>query len=611
MARDIAYHNPDTHIVEGDEGFEELDDSEFDVLEFLDVLRSYANDAENARTGGFNPRDTIWKANWDRYWGRYDQTGKAAWQSKHVMPESPIFVDRWAASMREALDRQAEWFTVVDSSGNPSQLTIHITKTMKVLLARCARTPDGQVVDFSSVFEDQMKLGALMACCAAVTWAEDLDTEDGWPRVDTVDPREYYADPKGRNLFRKRQYEIDKYELLHIAREADDEDEPLYDIDVILELIAEEDQKEREHRARSTGTGSSTESNTGRTPIKMEEWYGTVIMNDGTVVASDALIVVANEKHLIRGPVDNPFLHNRDWLIFTPMISVPLSVYGRTYMEDWSDVADAFVELTNLILDGTNTSTMKAFVANPELLDDPTQLAEGISPNKIFETSEDVDNLKRFIAEIDLGTLPSEAFQVWTALKTELREGAKLSEISLGQFAPKGRTTKAEINTVKQSGSTMIRSMARTVESRFIEPVLDRVWKTALQHMDFMTIAEVIGVETASMLNERREEFIDASIMFRVRGISGIVDSQTRLQNLLTALQVIGQNEALAQKLFSEISPSKLISLLFSLFNIDENDIKPTEQERLIESLTTQAQAAAGGGQVPPGAAPPNADLAQ
>lgn len=87
--------------------------------------------------------------------------------------------------------------------------------------------------------------------------------------------------------------------------------------------------------------------------------------------------------------------------------------------------------------------------------------------------------------DIDLGRLPSESITVWQSLKQEMREGAKLSEIALGQVPPKGDITATEVNQVQQSGSAMIRSMARTIEARFLEPILTLLFQTALQHMDF------------------------------------------------------------------------------------------------------------------------------
>lgn len=587
MPSSIPYFNVD-RVLSAEET-KALED--YSVEEIVQVLRNYAEEGEQGRLGGDNPRDEIWTANWDRYWGRYYNADKASWQSQHVMPEAPQYVDRWASAMREALDRTGEFFTVMDASGEVSQLNVVITRVMKVLLSRCARTADGHVCDFSTIFEDQMKLGAIMACCASVTWEDDLEAPNGWVRVNTVDPREVHFDPKGRNLYRRRVYEMDHFELLGLARDYDEEmDEEIYDIGEILGLMAEEDEKLRNYKETATGSYAGDSGNDGRKPIKMEEFLCTIVMPDGEVVASDALCILANDNWLIRGPEKNPFWHQRDWIVFCPMVSVPLSTYGRTYMEEWSDVADAFIELTNLILDGVYTSTIKAFVANPELLDDPTQLDEGISPNKIFKTSEDLADLRRFIAEIELGELPQSAYQIWTALKNELREGAKLSEIALGQMAPNSRTTATEITMSSQSGSSMIRSMARTIETRFVERILTLVWKTALQYMDFTDIQAAIGPDVATMLNERREEFLESSLTFQVRAISGIVDRQQKLQNIFQAMQVIGNNPVLAQEFFTRMSPAKFVEAMMSLFGLDMKQFEPTEQERVVQNLENQAQ---------------------
>lgn len=585
---DILAHNVDFEADANADGFDDND--------LINVLSTYRFEAENARRSGLNPREEIWRMNWDRYWGRYSAEGKAQWQSTHVMPESANMVDRWAAAMREALDSGGEWFTAYDESGKFKDLLPAVNKTMKVLLSRCARTHDGHVADFSSLFEDQMKMGSLTACCAATTWQADREAPEGWPRVETVDAREYYGDPKCRNLYRLRKYEMDKYEIMGLAKQEDALGNDIYNFEAILDLLADEDPMRRDDRERSTGYGQDSGGNTGRKPVRLEEWYATVVSAEGDVKYTDSLIVVANERYVIRGPEVNPFWHDRDWLVFCPMISVPLSIYGRTYMENWADVADAFVELTNLMLDGATVSAIRAFVANPALLEDPADLIDGIAPGKIFNTDEDVSDVRRFINSLDLGQLPAEAITVWKALKEELREGAMLNEVALGQFAPNARTTTVEINSVKQSGSAMVRSMARTIEARFVEPTLMLVWKTALQHMDFTDIADAIGPENAAMLNSRRQEFHDLALGFRVRGISGVVDRQQRLQNLLSALQVINQNQNLTAALLQQMSPQKLLATLVSLFGLDIQDLKLTQEEAALNQIASNAAAAGGQG---------------
>ena len=546
-----------------------------DPSEIINILDAYKTEAQQARAGGPNARDQVWNDNWNRYWGRYDHTNKASWQSTHVLPEVSQYVDRWAAAMREALDSGGEWFTAEDEGTSASQLVPIINKVMRVILSKCSRTPDGHKASFSSLFEEQMKLGAINASCAAVTWKHD--STGGWVSIDSVDPRETWYDPKSRGLYRLRKYEIDKHQLVSMAVRTDEFGLNIYDTEQILQLGAEVDEQIRTNKETSTGTGQGTDQ--GRTPIQIDEWRATILdQATGEMVADRALCVVANGKFLIRGPEVNPYDHNQDWLVFTPMISVPLSVYGRSYMEEWADTADAFIEMTNLILDAVHTSAMKAFAVQPDMLLDPTQLSEGIHPNMVYQLAEGILP-QDFMKEIDLGTLPQEAVTVWTSLKNELREGAKLSEIALGQMPGKSRISATEIKQVSQSGSAMIRSMAKTIEQRFLEPLLDLVWRVALQYMDFMQIADEIGEDAAKMLQSQRQQFAQRKIGFRVRGISGLIDRQSKLQGLLSMLQTISQNELLMQAFMQKTNVPKLLKSITTLFGVDPSLYEYTEAE--------------------------------
>lgn len=569
----------------------ENDEQMPDEQDIINVLDGYKSEARQAREGGPNPRDDVWRKNWDRYWGRYDFSDKADWQAQHAMPEVPQFVDRWASAMREALDPMGEWFSIVDAGEQDTELVPHIKRAMEAILTRCGVTADGHRVDFSSVFEDQMKLAAIMMGCGSVTWKDD-DQTGGWVSVDTVDPREVYLDPKGRNLYRWRRYEIDKHELLMMAEATDDDGNDIYNIDKIRELQAYDDQERREERERATGHGEG-EPSANRHTITIDEWLCTLLMPDGSVPAVNSLIVVANDRHIIRGPEANPFWHGKDWIVATPMVSVPMSVYGRSYMEDWTEVSDAFVEMTNLILDSTFMSAVRSFVAAPDMLKNPRQLNEGVTPGKVFELEDGVQAAD-FIKEIELGSLGADVIRVWESLKNEMREGAKLSQMSLGQLPSGDRHSATMAAQVEQSGNSMIRSMARTIEVRWLEVVLTQVWQVALQHMDFLELTNELGQATAEMLNNHREEFANRKIRFRVTGISGLIDRQNKLQNLMSLLQVVGQNDVLMQALMQETSPDKLVSVLFQLHGVDINDIRLSEREQQQRAAVRGNQAAAG-----------------
>ena len=135
---DALPSNRDGRVAPGD------DAPTIDDQDLVNLLASYCTEAEEARQSGPNPRDDVWRSNWDRYWGRYDMADKAPWQSRHVMPEVPQFVDRWAAAMREALASVADALARQDAddfSGESETLFVmmqqHNMKEEGVLYPMC------------------------------------------------------------------------------------------------------------------------------------------------------------------------------------------------------------------------------------------------------------------------------------------------------------------------------------------------------------------------------------------------------------------------------------------------------------------------------------------
>lgn len=583
--------------------------------EVVQTLESYRREAVEARKTGPNARDAVWEKNVDLYWNRYDHSQKADWQSREVMPEAPLFVDRWAAAMREALTNDAEWFVVEDPSDKGDDLKNTIRKFMEVLLSRVGRNQMGQPMDFAGVFEEQMKLGAMMACAGVVLWRKDVNGK-GYVSVEPADPRTIWFDPTGRGLYRIRRTEVDLHKLKAMAASKDGNGKSVFNKEQIDMLTARVDEQMRTEAEAMKG--HSQEVVSSRKPITLDEYLAIIIEDDGeTSTVKMQLAVIANERFLIRGPEDNPFAHGRDWNVYCPLITVPLSVYGKSYMENWASLARTFTELTNLIIDGIQTTAMNAFSAVPELLEDPTQLAEGVSPNKVF-LLKDGSLASEFIKSLELGNMPPEVFRVWQGIKAELQEGAQHSELALGQFPAKGDITAFEVNESQQGASALVRSIARTVESRFLQPMLDLIWKTGLQHLskDDKEMATALGPDMLAALVSQKSEILSREVTFRVSGISGLVDRGQKLRAFMQFLGTLAQSPELLQLFFKKFPPDKVMMELMRLHGIDTNRLEMTEREQQVASVQQAAQTAGAsaqeqlaGGQPPPTpGAPTNAE---
>ena len=576
------------------------------------ALQGYIREAEDMRKSGENPRDDAWAENIRRYWLRYDFGDKQNWQAKEVLPEFPSFVDRFAAALKEAWTAAgiAGAYTVVDPADRDKDISTAIKALNDVWLSRCVTNPQGHPLPYEVHLEEQMKLGALMSTGAVVTWKEDV--AEGRVAVETVDPRRIWVDATGRGLYRIRRLEMDRHKLKEFAKEKKS-GKAVYNLSEIEYLTTSYLNEERARASELTGHGSEITSN--RNTLVLHEIYADIVGPDGSLLAPKALTVMADEKAIIRGPEKNPFWHGRDWVITAPLVSVPLSPYGRSYAEDFGQIADTFTKITNLILDAVTVSSMKVFAMVPEMLANPGQAATGVWPGKTFMLTEGVGSAQDFMHAIDLGSLGQDTVQVWQSLKTEMTEAAGVNEIGLGQFAPHSRTSATEVAETQHSSNALVRSVAQSVEQRLIEPTLDLVWKTGLQHMkkgDSLLTAAV-GEEMFAALHKRRKELVRRPITFQARGISTLIQKGQKLRSLLQLLQTIAASEILLQQFFQVVDPMKLIDLLFDLANVDITKLKVGEREAALGQLKALFPGGPGGVPTGNGGSPPRpaADMAQ
>lgn len=557
--------------------------------EIIATLQDYMREADENRKSGLNPRDDKWRQNLDLYWNRYDFSNKMDWQAKEVMPEVPGFVDRFAAALKEALIQTPEGFyTISDPSDTENDMAQSIKRVMDVWLSTAGRNQVGQLMPYSAVFEEQMKMGAIMASASVTTWKNDYP--GGRVAVESIDPRQIWLDHTYRNLYRIRRIELDRHELNGMKKMTDGLGDKIFDEWEMSKLESSLYAKQIEDAER-TGIGQTIVS--GRRPIQLDEYVATVIGSDGAVLADRSLMVLANGSYLIRGPEKNPFWHGKDWLTYTPLITAPLSVYGRSYMEDFGSVAKTFNDLTNMIIDAVHTSSLKAFAMVPSMLLNPNQVAEGISPNKIFML-EDGYKASDFAQELALGNLSADSVKVWETMKSELTEAAKMNEVGLGQFAPKGRTSATEITETQQSSSSLIRSVAQTVETRLLDPNLDLIWKVGMQHADpnDKMLAAAAGEEMWAAMISQRKALVRRPVTFQARGISLIIARSQQLKALLGILNVISQNDILMQAFLQEVDIKKLIDRIFLLSGVDLSKFTMSARDKAIQGLAQPIQQA-------------------
>lgn len=557
--------------------------------EIVAILEGYRMEATYARIAGPSSRDLTWLQHLDLYWNRWDFSKKAPWQAREVMPEFPQYVDRFAASMRMALVAQPEFYTVSADNDQEGALAYVIRQFMNVQLRRIGRNPTGHRVDFSAIFEEAMKMGALSIPIFKVGYKDD--GEEGYTSLEIVDPYNFWFDPTGRNLYRIHREELDLHELRALA-ELRDGDAELFNRDALNSALVEGAGYQAQFRAereKRTGTGQWAQSN--RKPIIIDEYLCDIIDYEGRIRARNVLCVVANNKWLIRGPEKNPFEHGKDWMVASPIITVPSAPYGRSYAENFAQLTRTFNEMTNLILDGILATTMKVFAVVPGYLEDPSQIDDGIAPNAMLRLIEGIEN-EQALKSVDMGSLDPQAFQVWQMLKKELQEGAAFNDMTLGNSAPKGRTSATEIDTVSDNSSQYMRAIANNIETLLLEPTLDIIWKTSLQFLSKRDkeVELAVGPQWFQTLLRMKKDFLSYRVTFVCRGITSLLARKQKLQEFLQFLQICTQNPEMAQVLTSTWPAEKLFAYLAMLMDVDVNQLQGTPQQQQMQQIQNQSK---------------------
>ena len=576
---------------------------------FLNGLRQEAEAGRKVTEG----RDEVWANNWKTYRQDYDYSGKKDWQFKIKMPEGPKFVDRFSSSIKDALLNSGRWYEI-ESDESPQLLKALRTAVDYVLKTGARSTIPDAPAHALAALEEVFKDGAMMSMAAEVKVEMKTDKmarvveryfrENGQHEIKQeavpekleykqvqvvpVDPRFLWFDPSGRGLYRVRRMEWDYHTVQGLKSQKDNYGKSVWKADAIDRLVAGQTDPERaKARGQSTGTGTggvAQDAAKGRKVVQVDEWYFSTLINDqGEEEDFNQFIYQANEKEIIRGPEFNPYMHGEDWVVSTPLVRVPHTVYGKSYMEEFEPVLRAFTNYTNLILDAGFLASQNAFAGDRSILKDPNQLNEGFSPGRYFDLEDGEVDPKKVFHMLQLGQLAPETLRVWEAMRGEAQEGASLNEIMLGNLPQRGERTATEISSATEAGSAFLRSILETVELYFLSIILKRILQTILQiwtpelpkaYIEKLP-PEVMPIFQMDMQTRLR---LIMGTEFRVEGLSSILRRKNEAQRLLAVMDIMHSRDFM-QQLLQQTDPMTLLKTILKGFGIREEDfLKPPQQ---------------------------------
>lgn len=565
------------------------------VITAINRMRIESEDARRDRI-------TQGDRNWDLYLGRQDFSYKQEGQSQEFVPKVPVAVEQMASLIKRGMVAFGAYY---DMQLSPELSTIISPETLRNIFDGFLGDlwgPNSQTFNFSTIMSDAVKQALLKNLIIlkvhggymkkhkwkfqrGVPFADPKDSIDEWHlRVDLVRFEDYYPDPTGSGLYEIQRSEKDLHEILDAAEEG------IYDQAAVDELIGvmytrpDDEELSDEDRNQNESTEPSF-----RKRVLIDEFWGTILDDDGKVAHRNVLCTVANERFLIRPPEPNPFWHQESPFVVAPLIRVPHSVFHKAIFDHASDLNIAINELFNLMLDGGIASVHGIKQIRLEDLEDPGQVEGGIKQGTTLAVKATLPHNAKVLETVSEGEIPPEALTMYQTLNQEFNAAAMTNDLKLGQI-PQKEVLATEIMESSQGQSVMLEGMIGDLENEIMARALRKGFLNVLQMADNIPDSAFLGIEdrrVALMLmraspEERYALFVQGT-RFSVTGLTAMMSRALEFQKLMATLQAVRTDPTLMAEFAKEYSPAKLLRHMFRLANVNTDSFRKTMDEKIQE----------------------------
>lgn len=586
----------------------------------LNLIREARKEAE----AGKRERKVLSKQNNDAYLGKQDWGHKQPGQSREFLPMVAMATEQIAGFIKKSLVDNQDWFSV-DLRGRAAGI-LRPEQAVRLLQGMIETRPqvDHGQTDLATLMGDAVKTALWGSLLILKVHGRTMTppTLDGtvapppfWAlQIDLINPDDYFPDPTGRGLYEIHRVERDLHEVVEMAEQG------IYDKAVVAEITQDFSLKEEESRSHAMRNQPVPPSPDWRKRIILEEYWGTLLGDDGRVVKANIVCTVANDRWVIREPEPNPFWHGQSPFVVAPLVRVPFSVWHKALLDHATQLNYAANELFNLMLDGGIASVWGVRQIRADWLENPSQISAGIPQGATLAVKAETPVGAKVVEQVTTGNIPPEATGMLNLVDRQFQSATLVNDIKLG-LLPAKQVKATEIMEASQQSASFFDSLVRDIEQQLMVPLLTKSWLTTLQHFDEvdpgLAIA-ALGEEAYAGMRMLGTPVLVQEVgrpsAFRVFGLSATISRGREFQRLMTLMQSVSGNPLLLQAFFKEYSVTKIIRRLFATLNIDPDSLKLTPQEEAelaarmetmpqFQQMAGQAQGAQAGKQQDPGLA--------
>lgn len=186
------------------------------------------------------------------------------------------------------------------------------------------------------------------------------------------------------------------------------------------------------------------------------------------------------------------------------------------------------------------------------------------------------------------------------------------NDIMLGSIPTKSDVKATEVMQAQESTNAFMQSMADNIQLSILDPVLDLVWKTAIQVWDLGQnpgLQQALGDKAILLEGKTPEQILElfgGPYTFKAHGLTSVLERADKVKRLLGALSSILQNDAVAQAFLLQFGLEKIPEQILRGFGLDPNDFRrPAPAPMSGQPMPQPMSPATGGVSSAPPVAPP------
>lgn len=555
------------------------------------------------------------RQNYDMFHLRHDFSHKLPGQSREVLSRQSMAVESTASFFQQALIDEGDWWDcearnpksepnmkvrpdviedLTQDQLDKAKMLRHVGRGVKsgLLGALIISKVGGIMKALPSYVASRSKDGkkASLKKINKKAWQLDL-------RV--VNQKNFYPDSTGAGLYNIEDIYCDYHELCDL----DPEDG--WDLECIEEIEAQssgddDSEEQLDNRIRSN-QGQATRSYRHR--VKVTEYWGTILDENGRILHENVVCNLANDKHLIRPPTENPYWHQQDPYVTSPVLDVTEdnAVWPRALADAGTKHNMALNELYNLMVDGGIRAVNNIGMLRSDWLEDPSEVEDGIKPGTNLKVNSQCPPGAKALEMVQSGTVPPESQNMFTIQSQEFNASMLTSDIRSG-IQPRRDVPATQIVETSQTITSVFKGITEQIEQNWIKQIL---WKAAMLTCQFSDdidqdeIRDVLGDRADAFLALKPEERFAETVQgmkFSVSGITQHLAKSQDFQKIATLMQTVGASPVLMESYSKRYSIDELLYEAMRALNINTRrlELPEADQEMMKQGQNPDQQQVAG-----------------